>query len=163
MSLGNYASLALNEKGERIEPTITSPAGITLDIYKNWLNIEDPEAWLEKGRFIKPIVLLARYGQFSYQDLYVQALRGPQDGIYVVAYYLDQEYEPRGMIGCGVERYDDRGNDCGVTRECTSWFRWELNQTKACVSSSAGEQFIYDLPACFYGMDLGKVLLGAGK
>jgi len=178
MALSNYDSLALNEKGEPINGVITSPLGVTVEIYKNWLYIRDNKAWKKNGYFVKPTVMQINSGDITYQDLHILALRGPQGGIYVIVYYMDKEYNPHGMIGCGVCAYIDDKNHrtrfAGVTKKCLSWFKKELNKKQESWGSTSAwskkkGRYVtthdctmvhvhYDIPDCFRKMSFRNAL-----
>jgi hypothetical protein len=146
MSMSNYALLALDEQGKPSDGKVTSPRGVTAEIYKNWLYVGDKKAWREGGAFIKPTVMQVTSGELVYCDLYILALRGPQFGVYVVAYYRDKD-DVRGMVGCGVEGYEYKKTPrtphptdwVGVTEESLAWFARELARERD------GDQ----VPECF--------------
>lgn len=126
MALGNWATLALKLDGTPINTVdtgwLTSPAGVLLDIRKNWLNAHDGRAWREGAQFVSPVVLYLEQGRLSYLDWTINAIRGPQQGIYVVAYWTNPDRTINGFVGCGVYGYGEEGW-LGVTPASVEFLR----------------------------------------
>ena len=97
MSSGNWDLWVLNEKGEPTDGSFTSPLGVKVEFYKNWLYVGDERAWREGGRFMEPVVLNVHSGQLVYQDVDIWAVRGPQEGVYAAVWTADG----RGIVGMG--------------------------------------------------------------
>jgi hypothetical protein len=136
MALSNYDTLAVNEKGESINGVLVTPLGVRVEIYKNWLYVYDSAAWRKGGAFVKPCIAEIQHGELRYLDLSVCAVRGPQDGVYVVAWYDEQEIH--GIAGCGVVAYV--GNALvGVLRDSIGWFQAKLRK--------------FDVPTMFQNLD----------
>jgi hypothetical protein len=107
--LSQWETLAYDQDGHPLPEGLTSPEEIRVQIRRNWLYVDDPTAWVPGGGFAFPTVLTVQSGDLRYRDVHIQATRGPQDGIYVVAHsarYPDPtsgvSAEGRWMFGCGV-------------------------------------------------------------
>lgn len=119
MALGNWATLAVRFDGTLIDTVKVdwqkSPSGVLVEIYKNWVYVNDelrPHA--SNDTFVHPCAMSVRQGDLTYADWSILACRGPQDGIYLAAWFHEQREErsaePRrvhGFVGCGVYGYDD--------------------------------------------------------
>lgn len=139
MALSNWDTWALDEKGEPIPGSFTSPLGVEVEVYKNWLYVQDERAWVEGGAYIRPIIMEIQSGELTYKDVHVSALRGPQEGVYAVVYttryppHVEGEpYKPptyTGMIGVGVYGY--HGEEwVGVLPESIAWFREQVKNAE---------------------------------
>jgi hypothetical protein len=112
MALSNWDTYALNLKGEPSDGTFTSPAGISVEFYKNWLYVHDPRAWHEGLGFVKPVIMEVNHGQLRYGDVNVVSARGPQNGIYAAVWSgwesaKEPEQQLRGMVGIGCSGFRD--------------------------------------------------------
>lgn len=125
MALSNWDTLAFDHDAKPINGIFTSPGGVTVEIYKNWLYVLDPKAWEEKSGFSKPVVMEITHGEIRYKDVQIVALRGPQIGVYA-AVWSGYSKNIQGMIGCGVSGYDDSSKWIGVTDESIRWFQNEM-------------------------------------
>lgn len=107
MALSNWDTLALTVEGPT-SGVFTSPLGVSVEIYKNWLYVHDPDTWRE-GRYSKPVVMEIQHGEVNYRDVCILAKRGPQEGVYVMM-WSGYEWSPGAdmMVGCGVYGYADR-------------------------------------------------------
>ena len=85
MALSNWDTMAISKDGKPIAGKLTTPGGVSIEIYKNWAHINDPKSWTEGGHFVEPVVMTLQSGNFTYKDLEVYAERGPQNGIYLIA------------------------------------------------------------------------------
>jgi hypothetical protein len=120
MALSNWDTMALNEKGEPSHGEFTSPCGVSVEFYKNWLYVRDAKAWQEGGGYTEPTVMEIQPGDIRYKDVHILALRGPQNGVFAVVWtgYGD---EVKGMAGCGVYGYEGM-EWIGVTPESLTWW-----------------------------------------
>lgn len=173
MSLSDWDSLSVNENGKSIDGTFTTSSGVKVEIYKNWIYIHDEKAWRNQ-RYSKPIVMEITQGSVIYQDLQLLALRGPQNGVYVVAWDTKDCAKPRGMIGCGVSVFSKdrkhRTRHVGVMKSSLSWLKKELNKKETTYSTSTlyrgnsrpihrrhrYEDYVYYVPDVFRKLDLKK-------
>jgi hypothetical protein len=115
VSEGNYDSrvVLLGEGPFR------SPSGLTVEVYKNWAVVLDGDT--EIAHLI--------HGALRCRDLHITAVRGPQDGVYVVArYWLHEGEVPCTLLGCGVEGFDARGEWVGVLPSSIEWFAGRLQR-----------------------------------
>lgn len=142
MALSDYDSMVLNEKGEPCDGSFTSPLGVRVEFYKNWLYVSDENAWREGGSYIKPTVMEIQEGDLTYLDVHIIAFRGPQNGVFALVHSShydngedgskDYSMPPTitGMIGCSVVAYS--GNEyVGVSEESTKWWNNKLRETKS--------------------------------
>ena len=135
MALSNWDTLALTVDGPT-NGVFTSPRGVSVEIYKNWLYVRDAEAWQE-GRYVEPVIMEIRQGEVNYRDVCIIAVRGPQEGVYVMV-WSGYEWSPGAdmMVGCGVYGFADRDEDAlgpvpepedyewlGVTDESVAFLR----------------------------------------
>lgn len=137
MALGNWATFSINEKGEVAESQFVSPAGVIVEIYKNWLYVSDAMAWDNSSNYNKPVIMEIRQGELTYKNLNIFAMRGPQDGIYAIIYNNSV-----GLMGCGVDAYDG-GVFVGVRPSSIDWFRKEL------IKIDERGAFNFDIPEQF--------------
>lgn len=116
MALSDYDHLAYDQTFASIPGSFTSPLGVSVDLYKNWVYIRDPRAWRD-GTFVEPTVAQLLEGDLRYMDVGIKAKRGPQRGIYLIVtsgYNYDDTF--RAMIGIA----------------CSGWRRrpWAKNENK---------------------------------
>jgi len=158
MALSNWDTLAVDESGTPNGGSFTSPMGVVVEFYKNWIYVSDAKAWREGGGYVEPIVMQVQSGEIEYQDVHVLALRGPQNGVYA-AVWVGFGSDATGMIGCGVYGYD--GHDfVGVKADSVRWFRDKLAE-KAADTTSLSEPFeydVYDVPDSLRRVDWSKAL-----
>lgn len=141
MALSNWDTFAINERGEsNLAGELISPLGIRVKIYKNFLYVSDANAWQNGDRFVEPIVMRVELGEIAYKDVEINAVRGPQDGIYVAVIVM-QHSNPesrRAMIGIGCSGYSDAGEWIGTTETAKSFLRTWLDTSKQ-VTIDTGE------------------------
>jgi len=102
MALSNWDSMAVNAKGEPTNGVFVSKMGVTVEIYKNWLYLRDPDAWREGGPYVEATVAQIDNGSFQYKDVHIAAKRGPKGGVYCVVTSNRYDYAPpRGCKHCG--------------------------------------------------------------
>ena len=110
MALSNWDTLAVNQNGEPTNGVFTSPLGVGVTIYKNWLYISDEKAWEAGGAYIKPTVMEIMKGSIVYKDTHIFAKRGPQSGIFCIVHV--PTWSPgsnnifTAMVGAGVYGFD---------------------------------------------------------
>lgn len=148
MAQSNYDQLAIDVSGKKVEcATYVSPAGVGVQIYKNWVYVLDENAWRNDSQFVRPVVMQVNQGLLVYRDTTIFVMRGPLEGAYVGAYNYKypRRGDPRltGMIGIGV--YDK------VLPEHVEWFARELYRLRR----GRPERFVYDdLPDVFRALVL---------
>jgi hypothetical protein len=130
MALGNWEYRVWDAQGRRQAGRTCLASSLTnITVYKNTLDIEDPEAWARKRkpRFTQPVVrIIERGGWYDYRDFHILAYRGPQNGLYGAIWTYDPE--PRGAFFAGVEAYDDK--TCAridLLPKSAEWFVRRLN------------------------------------
>jgi hypothetical protein len=145
MALSNWDTAAIDLDGNPVTGVVRSPLGVVVRIYKNWLYVEDAEAY-KGGGFTSPVVAHINEGSLVYRDVFIEAVRGPQSGVYVVAWsYRDpNDYKAGmvGMVGCGVHGYDDR-TFVGVKPESLQWLQDRL-RAKHVVTGQILHSSVYD-------------------
>lgn len=104
MALSNWDHFGITNTGE-FASSVKSNLGYSIELYKNWLYVRDPQAWQEGAGYISPIVMEIREGDFNYKQHRIIAKRGPQNGIFTVILkpYADT---PEIFVGCGVYGYE---------------------------------------------------------
>ena len=130
MALSDWDTKALTHEGEFSSGEFVSPAGVKVEIYKNWVYVHDPKAWRQHGCFCEPVVMELQEGVTHYMDVKILVLRGPQRGAYVVA-WSGYKFNGtlKGMLGCGVYGY--KGDDwIGVLPESLQWFQDRLREVE---------------------------------
>lgn len=153
MALSNWDCLCINHKGESIDSTFNFGNGISISCYKNWLHIYDEISWDKRSGYVKPMVVNIYEGALVYNRVHILAIRGPQNGVYFVAWKDDwnkKQLKITGVIGCGV--YGFSGNRyVGVTKKALRWFSKELNKKE---NNQGFKYHIYDAPEMFRNMNL---------
>lgn len=140
MALSNWDTLAIDLDGKPTNGVFVSPkSGVTVELYKNWTHIRDPKGWHEGGGYVEDVVAQVEQGSIRYHDIHVEAIRGPQNGIYVACWTVDwtqkdEEGKPKpkyyGMIGCGVYGYD-KHDWVGVEKESLQFLKdWVSKREK---------------------------------
>lgn len=111
MALSNWDTLAIDlATGESIQGGFVTPGGVYVAIYKHWVFIHDKTAWREGGRFVATTIMRIQKGSLHYHDVHIEAIRGPQDGVYMACWHRKwpNEGDPiyTGMVGCGLYAFD---------------------------------------------------------
>lgn len=106
MALSNWDTLALDLDSKPISGGFESPSGVYVEFYKNWLYVHDKKGWHEHKSFSEPVVAEIYEGSLAYKDVQIEAVRGPQNGVYAV---IMSGYDDslKGVVGCGVSGYED--------------------------------------------------------
>jgi len=126
MALSNWDTMAVDKPPPFRERYLTSPLGVSVSIYKNWLYVRDAHAWQEGGAFIEPTVMEVQEGNLCYKDLKILAFRGPQEGVYVAAWSGWTHLGTlKGMVGCGVYGYEGE-TFVGVQSASAAWLQERL-------------------------------------
>lgn len=132
MALSNWDLLVLDHDGRPCDGSFTSPEGVEVEFYKNWLYVRDEKSG-GSGSFTRPTVMQIDDGTIRYKDVEIVAVRGPQAGIYAVVWVAHHDRQERGksvpvtgMAGCAVNGYRRRVW-VGVTPESVEFLRHELN------------------------------------
>jgi hypothetical protein len=153
VALSNWDTMSMDQDGEPTDGSFTSPLGVEVEIYKNWLYIRDGKAWQDGGSYIEPTVMQVEHGVLTYKDVHIVALRGPQNGVFAACWtppYMNRNKDDEkdagklvGMIGCGVygfrqreEHERDKSLDeiddlwVGVKPESAAWWQDRLREEK---------------------------------
>lgn len=82
--------------------------GAKVEIYKNWLYVHDKEMWLDHRGFDDPVVAEIQEGDISISGFDIVAVRGPQNGVFVIALCEEIEnHKATYMAGIGCYGYDN--------------------------------------------------------
>lgn len=173
MALSNWDTLMIDQDRKPLGGMWKSDSGIGVELYKNWIHVHDEKAYIgDRAHYSKPIIMMIEEGIICYKDIQIIALRGPQNGVYLVTWkhYYSKDYKKhwiKGAIGCGV--YGFSGNRyVGVTKGAIRWFTKELKREEVHYdtlwSSDTRKEkkikrhhAIYDAPDIFKNMNLIKV------
>ena len=112
MALSNWDTLSINELGESLNGIFVSPLGVEVSFYKNWLYVRDEKAWQDGGAFIQPTVMQIDSGNLQYKDVHVEAVRGPQNGVFALI-TTGYGQDIKAVVGCGVSGYEYPPAPCG--------------------------------------------------
>ena len=184
MALSNWDTLSVDHSGKPLAGEYKFKNGVTVEFYKNWLYLQDEEAWKDSdASFSKPTIMQIGNGDIVYRGIHIIALRGPQNGVYAVIWHSEYQkqsedknapYRPpiiTGMIGCGVYGYSNR-KWVGVNKSSIKWFMKEINkQETVCMNGSESHKDkngkwrikrtkdyykspVYDIPDEFKKLDL---------
>jgi len=135
MAMSNWDLMAVDTKGNPTDGKFKSPAGVEVEIYKNWVYVKDEKAWTEKGAQLnEPYIMQLSSGVLSYKDIDINAIRGPQNGIFIIVEHSKfdkkkKEYVKTGMAGCGVSAFaGNRG--VGVTQTSLKFLEKLIKEEK---------------------------------
>ena len=108
MARSNWYTTAFNEKGETVEGVFTV-GNVTVEAYKNWLYVRDPDAWLEHGGFSKPTIMEVTHGEIKYKNVSILAERLDAQSAIVFAITTGWKHNDdfRGIYGSCGYGYDD--------------------------------------------------------
>lgn len=117
MALSNWDTLAVDHKKQSTNGVFVTPLGVRVEVYKNWLYVHDEAVQKNNDPYSGDVVMEVQEGKFTYRDLDIKAVRGPNDGIYALCwtgYHDDVEF----MLATGIYGYHDRtGEWIGVQEE----------------------------------------------
>ena len=106
MALSNWDTIAWNERGEPTKGILECPDGVKVEIYKNWVTIEDEKAWRE-GPFVKPYIIRFWDGHIQYRKLYLFGHRSIQASIFLAAIYADSSKDIiKALFGIGCYGFE---------------------------------------------------------
>lgn len=144
MSMFNYTSWSINERGLDCHARFETPMGIVAHLYKDWLYIEDVASWTLAGPFAEPVVAEVNAGALCYKDLHVCAHKDDNGtGIFFVACWAmqpdvdvstaeDWEYI-HAMYGIGKYAFTDAGAWIGITGEdIQAYYEWLEEAHQGC-------------------------------
>lgn len=129
MALSNWDTLAIDLDSKPIAGSFTSPLGVQVAFYKNWLYVYDAKAWRKDSGYSEPCVMNVNEGELVYLDVQIRAIRGPQQGVFaVVTSGSSYGKTLQGMVGCGVYGFKDE-TWVGVNEESVKFLRHYLDTT----------------------------------
>jgi hypothetical protein len=124
MALSNWDTLSFTTHGPSLEGAATNHENCTLEIYKNWVLATAPESTTRPKWWPKPDgtpmeeVARIQHGQLTIGHWQIEARRGPQAGVYIVATSArwtdlsndgDHYHDKAILVGCGVYGYSEPG------------------------------------------------------
>lgn len=132
MALSNWAILGLNENGVTEGELQNKQLGYTVEIYKSWVYIRDPQAYREESGYKNDIVMkIDETSELKYQNMYIDVWKPVSNEVYVAArtgYYHDDDSDVNILLGCGVYGYE--GEEwSGVTDEHMKKLLKHLSET----------------------------------
>jgi len=116
MALGNWTAIVIDQDGKSHRGDLTSPLGVTISVYKNWLTIEDKLAWRPTSGYTPTVVGDVFSGRFHYQDVHFVVQRDDYQqsmyfAVWVPAYHDDEQL----LAMVGIAAYAYKENDyCGI-------------------------------------------------
>lgn len=123
MALSNWDTIAFNDDGQSCNGTVVSEHGDSIKIYKNWIYVRSPDMWKKAGaRYIEPTIAEVWEGNIKLAGFNIEAIRGPQNGIFVYVEHGPWENRQR-FAGIGCSGYRDRlgeylkANNIQVTKD----------------------------------------------
>ncbi len=122
MACLDYDTRMVDCRGRYVQK-FTSPCGVVVQIYKNWVDVSDRKAWRARSGFTGGLVMRVTEGRLDYQDVSLAARLGPQRGIYAAVWLRAGSRSKSGVVGCGVPEDDRRGRRTGLTLRSVRWFR----------------------------------------
>lgn len=164
MALSNWDTLTINQDGDTVNGLFTSPLGVTVEFYKNWLYVHDPKAW-QGGPFGEPVVMRVEEGELQYRDVSIIAKRGPQEGVFALIHSGFQYNRTfSATIGCGVYGYDDEGDFTGVQEESIKFLKdfladiWKNEVSPYSEPPSLQKALRFNQGDAFFASETGKEL-----
>lgn len=120
MALSDWDTLCVDLEGNPNPGYLKTPQGVEVKLHKNWIYLFDMAA-LTDPRDIESKRSVAHIdsGRLQYKDVFIEAIRGPQNGIFMVSYYYGKDYKDIiGIAGCSVSGYEGNSyNYVGVNQE----------------------------------------------
>ena len=145
MALSNWDTFAMTHESKPCGGGFTSPRGISVEIYKNWIYLKD-EDWNKVGDW-HPVMEIYD-SRMSYKDVFV-ASKFTNHTIYVATWSgYDYDKTIMGMVGIGTMGHDVKGEYIGVTAKQIIRLKNFLN-SKSIVCS-------VEIPKIFKNLDLQK-------
>ena len=119
MALSNWDTWAINQDSKISNGVFKSELGFQIQIYKNWLYLQDTVSWQEHGGFVEPTIMELWDGELRYKNTQIIACRGPKNGIYC-AVWSSKPINLLTGIGCYGYVYDKW---VGVTNAEINWLK----------------------------------------
>lgn len=122
MALSNWDTLAFDSEGQPGNGVLNGfTDGASVEIYKNWIYVRDRWMWRKDTGFVEPTIAKIDSGSVELSEFTIQAVRGPQEGVFCYAAARKSIYETdeagkkqyvrsdyRRMAGIGCSGYADR-------------------------------------------------------
>jgi len=146
MALSNWDTFAMTHENKPCGGVYTSPRGISVEIYKNWIYLKDKD-WNKVGDW-HPVMEIYD-AKIHYKDVNVVS-KFINHTIYVATWsgYDDNDNSLRGMVGIGTMGHDVKGQYVGVTARHLIRLKKFLN-TKSIICS-------IEIPEVLKNLDLQK-------
>jgi len=106
MALSDWDTLAFDTDAQPcIGDFVHSKIGSSISIYRNWLYVHCEKMWVPACQYTKPTIAQIISGSINLAGFEIESVRGPQESIFIYAYYTDcDKNESRvyrfGGIGC---------------------------------------------------------------
>jgi hypothetical protein len=108
MALSDYDTLAFNSDGKCTIGKFTNDKGTTIEIYKNWLYISNPEMSTSNSDFLSDVIAQVNSGNLTIGGWNINAMRGKQNSImFIASYYSISENKTYYVGGIGCSGYKD--------------------------------------------------------
>ena len=119
MALSNWDTWAIDQDSKISNGIFKSKIGCEIQIYKNWLYLQDAVAWQEHGGFVEPTIMELWDGELHYKDTQIVACRGPKNGIYCAVW----SSKPTNLL-VGIGAYGYSGDEwVGITYNEVNWLK----------------------------------------
>ena len=107
MAISNWDVLAVDQDGTPVpDASLTTIAGVTFELYKNWVRITSGRMHHPGCGFSAPVIAQLHEGQLQMGGAFVSATRGPREAIYVVVREplrdAKDEWRERALVGCAL-------------------------------------------------------------
>lgn len=81
MALSNWDTLAIDTAGNPCDGSIRGEEGSSVEVYKNWLYVNDPRMHYEKSQYTRCVIAEIMEGCITLSDFTIHATRGPQQSV----------------------------------------------------------------------------------
>lgn len=125
MALSNWDTFTMTHEGKPCGGVFTSPQGVSVEIYKNWIYLRDKD-W-NKVKDWSPVMEIYD-SRTHYKDVNI-ASKFINHTIYVATWSgYDYDKSVHGMVGIGTMGYDVKGKYVGVTEKHITRLKKFLNE-----------------------------------
>ncbi len=101
MALSNWDTLAIGPDGKSTTGVFQS-GKFSIEIYKNWAYISNPDMWTEDGGYTKDVICTVYSGNMGFGGLNIKAQRGNQNSIQLL---VESGYGENRKIFAGIGCY----------------------------------------------------------
>lgn len=155
MALSNWDHFVLDVNLDKPSAGLfQTPSEYCIELYKNWLYMCEPEQETPCGRITGDC-------EMTWQNMYIRAWFGPQNGIYAVVYtseWTDGKQHVKGMVCAGVYGFEDH-EWVGVLPASIEWFQGKIREEESLPEEirtlSLKEGTRYNAGDAFFAVQLG--------